>query len=160
MSVVVRVEQIEGYLHRHIPISRELGVRVLAVDENGVRLGAPLAPNINHRNTVFGGSVSTLAILSAWTLVHVRFREDVGAPGRVLIQRNSLEYLRPMHGDFEAVCPVPPAAEWERFIQAIHRRGRGRILLNAEVLCEGERGAVFQGVYVAHAPHFIEKPVA
>ena len=152
-----RVSQIQAYLHRHIPISLEMGIVVLAVDERGVRLGAPLAPNINHRNTVFGGSASTLAVLAAWTFVHVRFRDEIGSHGRVLIQRSSMEYLRPMHGDFEAVCAPPPPSDWERFIQAIHRRGRGRILLDAEVLCDGERAGVFQGVYVAHAPHFEEK---
>lgn len=153
-----RLEQIESYLHRNIPISREMGIVVRAVDASGVRLAAPIAPNINHRNTVFGGSASTVAILAAWTLVHARFREEIGSHGRVLIQRSSMEYLRPMHGDFEAFCPAPPPADWERFIQAIHRRGRGRILLDAELLCGGQRAGVFQGVYVAHAPHFVEKP--
>lgn len=153
-----RIAQIEGYLHRHIPISLEMGISVLAVDASGARLAAPIGPNINHRNTVFGGSASTLAILAAWTLVHVHFREETGSPGRVLIQRSSMEFLRPMHGDFEAFCPAPPTAEWERFIQAIHRRGRGRILLGAEVFCDGERAGVYQGVYVAHAPHFVDKP--
>jgi len=35
-----------------------------------VLLTAPLAANINHRATVFGGSASAVAILAAWTYLY------------------------------------------------------------------------------------------
>ena len=52
-------------LHAHIPLSAAMQVSVAAVDADGVTLQAPLAPNINHRDTVFGGSASAVAILAA-----------------------------------------------------------------------------------------------
>lgn len=143
-------EEIQAYLYRHIPLSREMAVEVVSADEAGVRLRAPLEPNINHRHTVFGGSASALAILAAWTLVHAGLQRR-GTPGGVVIQRNSLEYLHPIHGAFEAHCPAPPEREWERFVQTMERRGRSRIVLNAQVLDGQVVAAVFQGVYVAHA---------
>ncbi|MGK7937166.1 MAG: YiiD C-terminal domain-containing protein [Xenococcaceae cyanobacterium] len=68
----VNCKAVENYLHEHIPISQVMAVSVDSLDESRVILSAPLAPNINHRNTAFGGSISTLAILSAWTFVHVK----------------------------------------------------------------------------------------
>ena len=65
-------DQLERYLHEHIPLSKAMGVSVLSVGEEAVTLRAPLAPNINHRETVFGGSASALAILAAWSLLHTR----------------------------------------------------------------------------------------
>lgn len=59
--------QVEQYLHQNIPISQQMAVSVVSIDEKGVILAAPLLPNINHHGTVFGGSISNLAILSAWT---------------------------------------------------------------------------------------------
>lgn len=59
---------LEQYLHEHIPLSRAMGVEVQEADWNGVTLRAPLAPNNNHRETVFGGSASAVAILAAWAL--------------------------------------------------------------------------------------------
>ncbi|RYE53550.1 MAG: hypothetical protein EOP18_08925, partial [Rhizobiaceae bacterium] len=51
-------------------------VRVVAASVERVTLSAPLAPNINHRATVFGGSASAVAILSAWSLLHLRLSSD------------------------------------------------------------------------------------
>lgn len=140
--------EIEEYLHRSIPISREMGVRIESVDGSGVRLTAPLAPNVNHRSTAFGGSVNTLAILSAWVLVHARLRE-AGSRGRVVIQRSSLEYLHPVHGDFEAWCPAPEPESWARFAETLERRGRARISLHAEVREGGRVAGKFHGAFVA-----------
>lgn len=139
---------IERYLHTHIPLTRAMQVSVVAIGADGVRLAAPLEPNINHRNTVFGGSASTLAILSAWTLIHIRLRE-ASHPSRIVIQRNSVEYLRPLHGDFEAFCPSPDAHRWDRFVDSLSRRGRGRITLRAELFGDGSLAGRFEGTYVA-----------
>ena len=58
-------KSLENYLHEHIPLSKAMGVTVRSVSGEAVTLAAPLAPNINHRETVFGGSASALAILAA-----------------------------------------------------------------------------------------------
>ena len=141
------LQAIERYLHSHIPITRAMRVTVAAVDDEGVRLAAPIGPNINHRSTVFGGSAATLAILAAWTLVHVRLG---GAfPGRrIVIQRSTLDYLAPIHGDFQALCHPPEEARWERFVAALERRGKARITLRAELFGEDEVAGRFEGVYV------------
>jgi len=143
--------ELEEYLHQRIPISRQMGVRVLSLGEDGIRLSAPLAPNVNHRGTVFGGSAGTLAILSAWTLLHARLRQ-AAIPGRVVIQRSAMEYLHPIHGDFEARCPHPSAEEWERFLDALQRRRRGRLILHAEVIGDGRVACTFQAAFVAFLP--------
>lgn len=145
------LEAVERYLHTHIPVTQAMQVAVETIDASGVRLSAPLAPNINHRNTVFGGSAATLAILSAWTLIHTRLR-DASYPSRIVIQRNRVEYLRPLHGDFEAFCPSPDPERWSRFLDALARRGRARITLHADIYGDGELAGTFEGVYVAMAP--------
>ena len=76
----------------------QVSVVELSLDE--VVLGAPLAPNINHRHTVFGGSASALAILAAWSLVHVRLAAE-GAAARLVIQRNTMSYDGPMGEDID-----------------------------------------------------------
>lgn len=123
-------------------------MKVVSVDDAGVRLCAPLAPNINHRHTVFGGSASALAILSAWTLVHVRLQ---GLPfaNRIVIQRNAVEYLKPIRGDFCAFCPSPPTADWQRFVGMLTKKAKARIELQADLFSAEERVGTFAGTYVA-----------
>ncbi|NEQ54753.1 MAG: thioesterase [Leptolyngbya sp. SIO3F4] len=142
---------VEQYLHEHIPISRAMEVAVTSIDNNSVTLSAPLAPNINHRNTVFGGSISTLAILSAWTFVHVRLK-ILNLSSRIVIQSNSLEYTNPALGDFEAHCWAPDNNSWQRFTTTLTKYGKSRITLFSEVYSNEILVGKFQGKYVALKP--------
>jgi thioesterase domain-containing protein len=140
--------EIEQYLHRHIPMSAAMGIRVLLATERRVELAAPLAPNINHQSTVFGGSASAVATLSAWTLVHVGLRY-ANVEATTVIQRNVMSYEEPIHGDFKAVCTLVDEPAWQRFIKTIERRGRARITMNAHLLFEDRQAASFEGDFVA-----------
>lgn len=148
MAGVSSPVEVETYLHRHIPLSAAMGVRVLACGRGEVTLSAPLAPNINHRATVFGGSVSAVAILSAWAWLHLALREE-GLTPRLVIQRNTVEYLAPIAGSFEARCPGVAAAAWEKLLRQWRRAGKARVTLSAELTCEGQVAATFAGEYVA-----------
>jgi thioesterase domain-containing protein len=141
-------ETLERYLHEHIPLSAAMRVSVLAVEERSILLHAPLEPNINHRETVFGGSASALAILAAWSLLHVRLRRD-GIDCRLVIQRNTMEYERPIPGAFTARAALDGEEAWPRFTRLLVRRGRARIAVSA-VLAHGA-GTVgrFGGEFVA-----------
>ena len=139
---------LEHYLHEHIPISRSLGVRVLEANADAVWLRAPIGPNLNHRQTAFGGSLSALAILAAWCWLHLRLREH-GFDGRIVIQGNSMEYLVPADGDFEALCRAPTPERWAVFGRTLEQRGRARLELDAELRVDGELVASFRGQYVA-----------
>ena len=143
--------QIEQYLHRHIPMSAAMGVRVLLATTGRVELPAPLAANINHHSTVFGGSASAIATLSAWTLVHIGLRH-ANVEATTVIQRNAMSYEEPIHGDFKAVCTLIDDAAWDRFIRMIERRGRGRITMNAHLVFDGRQVASFEGDFVALRP--------
>jgi thioesterase domain-containing protein len=141
-------DEITAYLHDHIPISRHLGVAVWAYDGESIRLGAPLAPNVNHRSTAFGGSLSALAILSGWALLHLKLREH-GIENRLVIQGSTFDFQEPVRGDFVAVSSLPPARAWDRFLATLARHHRARVTVPGIVECEGVIGGSHEGVYVA-----------
>jgi thioesterase domain-containing protein len=139
---------VEQYLHKHIPLSKAMAVSVTSIDLSGVTLSAPLQPNINHRSTVFAGSISAVSILSAWTLVHVRL-QTLTIPCQIVIQSSKIDYTKPIETDFQVRCLTPTDRDWNRFIATITRRGKGRIVLDAEVYCRELLSGKFQGEYVA-----------
>lgn len=139
---------LQDYLYQHIPLSRAMEVRVEAVSETQLSLSAPLAPNINHRETVFGGSASTLAILAAWSLLHTRLRRE-GIRSRLVIQRNAMTYERPMAGRFSATAVWGEDQNWDRTIRMLRRRGKARCTVSATVACSGEVAGRFEGDFVA-----------
>jgi thioesterase domain-containing protein len=140
--------EVEQYLHHNIPLSAAMGVKVIVAGPHRVELSAPLAPNVNHQSTVFGGSASALAMLSAWTLVHLGLQHD-GIEAALVIQRNAMQFEAPMRGAFTAVSTLADEAAWRRFARTIQRHGRGRIALTAQLLADGRQTASFEGDFVA-----------
>jgi thioesterase domain-containing protein len=139
---------LQKYLHDHIPISAAIEVEVVEVGRDGVVLRAPLEPNINHRETVFGGSASAVAILAAWSLVHIRLRE-AGVRSRVVIQRNTQDHDLPIHGSFTARSFIDDPLRWDRFMKLLEKRGRARVAVSALLEFEGQVAGRFEGTFVA-----------
>ncbi len=142
--------EIESYLRRRIPLAVALGIRVRTATPSRVELAAPIAPNTNNGEMVFGGSAAAVALLAAWTLLYVRERARAGEAG-LLIQRSAMSYERPITRDFEAVCELTDEAAYDKFRVTLDRRHRARITLHAVLLQDGERAGLFEGDFVALA---------
>ena len=142
--------ELESYLHAHIPLAAAMQVSVAAVDADGVTLAAPLAPNINHRDTVFGGSASAVAILAAWSLLHTRMRAE-GIAARLVIQSNTMDYLLPIPGDFTARSALAEPDQWPRFVRMFARMGRARLRVTAQLESDGQVAGRLTGEFVALA---------
>jgi thioesterase domain-containing protein len=139
---------LQTYIHEHIPLTAAMQSQIDVLAADRVVISAPLEPNINHRETVFGGSASTLAILSAWTLLHSRLKDE-GIEARVVIHKNSMSYDRPITDRFSAVCELSGQKDWQRFMAMLLRKGRGRIQLQATLQCHAEIVGQFTGDFVA-----------
>jgi len=141
-------KELECYLHEHIPLSRAMQVSVEKIEEDTVVLTAPLAPNINHRETVFGGSASAVAILAAWSLLHMRLNK-AGAASRLVIQRNTMDYEAPIQGAFTARATLERSAEWPQFMRMLERKGKARITVLSVLVYDGRVAGRFSGEFVA-----------
>jgi thioesterase domain-containing protein len=142
-------EELQQYLYAQIPLSQAMAVRALAVDVEAVILKAPLGPNINHQRTVFGGSACALGTLASWGLLHTRLRA-VEKRVDLVIQRNSMQFERPLAGEFFARAALDEPQRWPRFLDTLHRRGKARIRVIALLWQEeGEIAARFSGDFVA-----------
>jgi thioesterase domain-containing protein len=139
--------ELERYLHTHIPLSKAMAVGVVSIGEGAVVLWAPLEANINHRETVFGGSACALAMLAGWALVHVRL-EAAGIAARLVIQRNEMEYQRPILGDFTARASLERPERWRPFTDTLLRRRKARISVLSVLEQAGQVVATFTGVFV------------
>jgi thioesterase domain-containing protein len=144
----VTPSEVQSYLHGHIPLSAAMQVHVEVATPEQVILGAPLQPNINHRDTVFGGSASALAILSAWSLLHVKLSAG-GYKTRLVIQRNSMSYEQAILGYFTAHARSPGLDQWETFTRMLGRKGRARIAVSSALLYEDQEVGHFEGEFVA-----------
>ena len=148
MGPGVTAQELAQYLHDHIPLSKAMQVGVLSLGEDSVVLTAPLAPNINHRETVFGGSASAVAILAAWSLLHTRL-SAAGLHSRLVIQRNTMHYELPISGSFSVRSFFGHADDWPAFIRMLRRKRVARITVQAVLEHEGQEVGRLDGDFVA-----------
>src|SRR5690242_14174059 len=110
--------ELEAVLQHEIPLSRQMGLTVQRYDGSCLVLGAPLAPNINHKATAFAGSLNAVMTLAGWGTVWLLLAE-CGLHGTIVIQESSTRYQLPVGNDFTATCRVPSAEEAERFLAGL-----------------------------------------
>lgn len=140
---------LENYLHQNIPISSAMGVRVDLASSNQVILSAPFSININHKKTVFGGSLHAVATLACWSLLHVNLLNVIGGNCQIVIAKSEVEYLAPVASDFKAECKMPEALDWERFIKTLQKKGKARLKLCAKIFQQGQLCVDYIGMFVA-----------
>ncbi|MGB9429849.1 MAG: YiiD C-terminal domain-containing protein [Gammaproteobacteria bacterium] len=140
--------RLEAYLHKHIPLVRHMQVRVTACDASGLTLTAPLAANINHKASAFGGSLASLATLACWGLMWLVLKPAHGT--HIVVNESRMLYLRPVTAALVAHCPLPDAPVLNRFLRTFERRQKARIHLHAQVLQDQRLCARFNGYFVAY----------
>jgi len=140
--------EVTSYIHEHIPLTSHLGATVESYDGNTVTISAPLTPNLNHRNTAFGGSISALGILSGWTLLFLKLKE-AGIKSRLVIQKSSVDFQDPIADDFKAIGILPDQKTWEKFTRTLSKHGRARISIQSKIESSSGIGGIHEGAYVA-----------
>ena len=141
-------QALQDYFHDHIPLSKAMAVEVEAATPQVVRLVAPLAPNTNHHGTVFGGSASAVAVLSAWGLLHVAMAEaNINAD--LVVQKSSMSYELPITREFTAEAVAPAPDKWQRFLVTLQKHKRARISIQSVLNCDGQKVGEFEGDFVA-----------
>jgi thioesterase domain-containing protein len=141
-------ESLREYLNEKIPITRAMGVTVLEATADRVELEAPLPPNVNHSGTVFGGSAASVAVLSAWSLLHLLLRRE-GIAANIVVHKCSMTYERPIVDTFASTSETVGPAEWGDFLDALKRRMRAKMRLRSVLRCNGEKVGEMVGDFVA-----------
>ena len=138
----------EEFFHEQIPLTRTMGVRVVASDEQGFAIEAPVALNSNHLRTAFGGSINAVATLAAYGFLWL----ELDAPGvHVVVAESSIRFLRPVRVMIRAICERPAADEWKAFQTRFQSAGKARMKLRVKVVEGDQTAAEFEGTFVAQA---------
>ena len=140
-------EALTEYLHRNIPLTAAMQLRVLQCGDGSIELVAPLAPNRNHRDTAFGGSLATLGIVTGWALLQQSLSQE-GVEARVVVQKSECEFLEPVTAEFISASSLP-AEEWTQFLATLRKRGRARITIFSALRSAGREVVRHSGTFVA-----------
>ena len=140
---------LEKYIFDHIPIVKKNHFAIRTDSDLRVSVHGKLQEHYNHRNTAFGGSLGTTLTVAAWGYVRL-LMEKLGLESVIVIQKQEIDFLKPVKKDFKAVSEEPDAENLSRFSDALNRFGKARLLVKAAVFQEEEteKLAIFQGEFV------------
>jgi thioesterase domain-containing protein len=143
------LQALQQTLAQDIPITQHMSITIESYDDKGLILKAPLAGNTNPKGTAFAGSINALLTLAGWGQIWLILKE-LDIVGDVVIQNSSINYLRPVTGDFAAICHKPDQDDVAGIEQLLKKKGKARVKLSAEIY-QGDVVVVeFKGRYVMH----------
>lgn len=148
------LQELQAILYAEIPLTQNIQIGVVSYADACLTLSAPLAANINHKGTVFAGSLNAVATLSGWGLLWLIVHKE-GLPAHIVIQDSRIRYVLPVTKDFRAECHQPAPATVARFLATLRQRGMARLELSAVVYEQDKVALEFSGRFVAtlHPEH-------
>jgi thioesterase domain-containing protein len=81
-----------------IPISDAMGIKVESYTDWQFTTRADLDANLNLHNTMFAGSIYSLATLTGWGATYLALKE-AGLEGNIVLADAIIKYLKPLNND-------------------------------------------------------------
>lgn len=142
--------ELEATIHQLIPLSVAMGVRVVRFEDDVLTLDAPLAPNINHQMSAFGGSLSALSALAGWGMVQLQIGK-MHIIGNTVVGRSEAVFLRPVLKHLTCRCRLPN--DFAVFQQKLLTRGKSSVLLTTEMIEDGDVTMTTSSQFVVRNRH-------
>ena len=114
-----------------IPLSEAMQFSIDDLSLDGIRVSAPLEPNINIHGTGFAGSIYSLAVLTGWALC-THIIDELELDAELVVGRAEIAYRAPVTGALECRCATE-AAQRDAFLAEFRDRGKGRLVLDIAV---------------------------
>lgn len=127
-----------------IPLSQFMQLDIQHFDGNEIRCQAPLAPNINLHQTMFAGSIYSLATLTGWGLLYMQL-QAAGLHGDQVLAEASVRYKSPVADQPQARCYLHNCIG---DLSALSRGKKAVQTINVEVMSGNVIAAEFSGRYV------------
>jgi thioesterase domain-containing protein len=125
-------KKLKHFFIDHLPITQYMGLEVESYNGDTLILTAPLEPNINDKQTAFGGSLYNMAVMACWGMIYLKTQEQKIICNQVVTE-GSIKYIAPVEGRIRAICHAPSADELASFFDYFERKGKARISLQAAI---------------------------
>jgi thioesterase domain-containing protein len=145
------LDYLQNYILSNIPIANALGIKVVQASRQQVKLSAPFINNINHKDTVFGGSLQAVATLACWGLLQLNLNSADHSDKQLVITCSHIDYHKAVTTDFIATACLPEQALWQRFLYILQKKHKARVTLNATIYQDNVLAVAYTGTFAALA---------
>lgn len=127
------MQTLVDYLRTHVPLTQEIDIGAGAQNSHWLELSAPLHPNLNDKQTAFGGSLATLCTLSGWCITSMLCRAITPKIDIAVIDSH-IRYLLPVTTDpITARAFFPSIEDQSNFIELLQDKSRAKLSIKVEV---------------------------
>lgn len=137
--------QLEATLHKEIPISRFMGIRVLSFERDSLVISADLQPNINIHGTAFAGSLYSICALAGWGLVTLAIATR-SVEASVVVASGSIGYLKPVQ-DEKIIATATFTSDLPAALEQYADTGKAQLSVDSSIKTRTKQAVSFQGAY-------------
>ena len=142
------ITKLQNKLHNEIPLTKFMQLHIKKYTEKELITTAPLDININDKGTAFGGSLSTITIISSWSLCWLISQELNYDSKNIVVIKNENEYLKPVTKDIVCYTTKPSNAQIQILKEKLEKKGSASITIKSQIIEDGIVCVEFEGVYV------------
>ena len=122
----------QDFLYAHIPLVKSMQMELSAISEQFLLAQAPLAPNINDKKTVFGGSSAALMTVCGWSLIKFQL-EQRGVFNDVVIYQANTQWKQAQTDDLIIKVQTQKPIDWQ---QICHNLITDKKKLKIDMACQ------------------------
>lgn len=142
-------KELEKLLTSEIPITKQMGIRDLQITDGKLSLTLPIQPNVNHKQTMFGGSLYSSGAVACYGLFLSGLREHAITTNNIVISEGQMKYMAPVDQDARIEAQWNSDKERTQFFAALGAKKKARVLMRAQVFIANKLCAEFSGQFVA-----------
>lgn len=140
---------LQNYIETNIPIIKSLKFSISEINGNNIVVEAPFKEHINHTNSAFGGSISSLMTLAGWAKAKV-IMESIDNKATIVIQESNVKFIKPVLDDFIAYTDTEDITDMVKFENMYKKHGKTRINIKVFLKEKNKNNilASFEGMFV------------
>ncbi len=142
------INKLQDKLYTEIPLTKAMNIEIKNYDKNRLITTAPLSININDKGTAFGGSLSTMTIISSWCLCWIISKELNFNSNNIVIIKNETSFKKPVTKNIICHTKKPSEEEIETLRKKLLTKKSASIKIKSQIIEDDETCVDFIGYYV------------
>ena len=142
------IKELQNKLHNEIPLTKIMEIKIQNYNNQELITTASLGININDKGTAFGGSLSTLSIISGWSLCWLISKELGFNSNNIVIIKNETSFRKPVTKDIICHTKKPSNEEIQILKEKLLTKKSASIKIESKIIENDEICVDFVGYYV------------
>jgi len=144
----VLVNKLQEKLHNEIPLTKVMNIKIEDYNNKEMITSAPLDINVNDKGTAFGGSLSTMTIISSWSMCWLISQELGYDSKNIVVIKNENSYMKPVTRDILCYTQKPTNEQIEVLKSKLEAKGSASIKITSKIIEDDNTCVDFTGTYV------------